>query len=31
MQATRDELHRVLTGRYESGLATLTDSELADQ
>ena len=29
--AARDELHRVLDNRYETGLAMIDDAELADQ
>jgi bifunctional DNA-binding transcriptional regulator/antitoxin component of YhaV-PrlF toxin-antitoxin module len=31
VQAARDELRRVLRGRYSTGLASLADPDLADQ
>jgi hypothetical protein len=31
IQSARHELHRVLRGRYQAGLATIDDSDLADQ
>ena len=31
VQAARDELRRVLRGRYSAGLASLADPDLADQ
>jgi bifunctional DNA-binding transcriptional regulator/antitoxin component of YhaV-PrlF toxin-antitoxin module len=31
IQSARQELHRVLRGRYQAGLATIDDSDLADQ